>query len=46
LLFNALSCLKFHYGTFALSSFRAPMWAFSEITAPSSKALKKSTLGR
>jgi hypothetical protein len=24
-LFNALSCLNFHYGTFALSSFRAPM---------------------
>jgi hypothetical protein len=25
LLFNALSCFKFLYGTFALSSFRAPM---------------------
>jgi hypothetical protein len=46
LLFNALSCFKFLYGTFAWSSFRAPMWAFSKITAPSSKALKKSTLGK
>jgi hypothetical protein len=27
LLFNDLSCFKFLYGTFALSSFRAPMWS-------------------
>jgi hypothetical protein len=36
-LFDALSCFKF---------FPAFMWASSQITAPSSKALKKSTLGR
>jgi hypothetical protein len=46
LLFDALSCFKFFYGTFALSSFLAPTWASFQITAPSSKALKKSTLGR
>jgi hypothetical protein len=37
LLFDALSCFKF---------FPVLMWASSQITAPSSKALKKSTLGR
>jgi hypothetical protein len=37
LLFYALSCFKF---------FPAFMWASSQITTPSSKALKKSTLGR
>jgi hypothetical protein len=46
LLFNALSCFKFFYGAFALSSLPAFMWASSQITTPSSKALKKSTLGR
>ena len=46
LLFDALSYFKFLYGTFALSSFRAPTWASLQTTAPSSKALKKSTLGR
>jgi hypothetical protein len=44
LLFYALSCFKFFYGAFALSSFLAPTWASFQITAPSSKALKKSTL--
>jgi hypothetical protein len=37
LLFDALSCFKF---------FLALMWASSQITAPSWKALKKSTLGK
>jgi hypothetical protein len=37
LLFDALSCFKF---------FPALMWASSQTTAPSPKALKKSTLGR
>jgi hypothetical protein len=46
LLFDALSCFKFLYSAFALSSFMAPTWASLQITAPSSKALKKSTLGR
>jgi hypothetical protein len=43
LLFDALYCFKFLYGAFASSSFLAPSL---QITAPSSKALKKSTLGR
>jgi hypothetical protein len=46
LLFDALSFFKLFYGAFALSSFMAPTWASFQITAPSSKALKKSTLGR
>jgi hypothetical protein len=46
LLFYALYWFKFFYGVFALSSFMVPTWASFQITAPSSKALKKSTLGR
>jgi hypothetical protein len=46
LLFDALSYFKFFSGAFALSSFLALMWASSQITAPSWKALQKSTLGR
>jgi hypothetical protein len=45
-IFNALYCFKFFCGAFALSSSLAPTWASFQITAPSSKALKKSTLGR
>jgi hypothetical protein len=44
--FDALACFKFFYGAFTLSSFLAPTSASFQITAPSSKALKKSTLGR
>jgi hypothetical protein len=39
--FDALSCFKFLYSAFSLSSFMAPTWASLQITAPSSKALKK-----
>jgi polyferredoxin len=45
LLFDSLSCFKVLYSAFSLSCFMAPTWASFQITAPSSKALKKSTLG-